>query len=92
MYWTLLTPTYLAQLIAGTSNTDMSWSVSEPISPTSIGMGCCVLVTVWCRIRVVAAGVVGALSPRIDLLSTAHFVSLVVGSLRVGSVDCFVYF
>ena len=37
MYWTLLTPTYLAQLMAGTSRTDGSWSVSDPISPSSIG-------------------------------------------------------
>ena len=38
-YWTLLTRTYRAQLIAGTSRTDESWSVSESISPSSMGIG-----------------------------------------------------
>ena len=40
MYWTLLKPTFLAQLTAGTSNTDGSWSVSDPLSPSSIGAYC----------------------------------------------------
>ena len=39
--WTLFTPTYLAQLIAGTSNTDGSCSEPDPISPSSIGVHCC---------------------------------------------------
>ena len=38
-YSTLFTPTYRAQFIAGTSRTDGSWSVSESISPSSIGIG-----------------------------------------------------
>ena len=41
IYWTLFTPTYLAQLIAGTSSTDGSCSDLNPISPSSIGVHCC---------------------------------------------------
>ena len=41
IYWTLFTPTYLAQLIAGTSSTDGSCSDPDPISPSSIGVHCC---------------------------------------------------
>ena len=48
IYWTIFTPTNLAQLIAGTSNTDGSCSDPDPISPSSIGVHCCWL-CVRCR-------------------------------------------
>ena len=41
IYWTLFTPTYLAQLIAETSSIDGSCSDPDPISPSSIGVLCC---------------------------------------------------
>ena len=93
LYWTLFTPTYLAQLIAGTSNTDGSCSDPDPISPSSTGVHCC-----WLCVRMAVCslsrfvGVVDGPSPRKGLLSIVRFSFLVVGSLRVGSLHYFVDF
>ena len=50
MHWTLLTPTYSAQLTAGTSRIDGSWSVSEPIFP--LPLGCILRIVVVREVRV----------------------------------------
>ena len=92
IHWTLFTPTYLAQLIAGTSSTDGSCSDPDPISPSSIGVYCCCPKAVCCRLLWTFAGVVDGPSPKKGPLSTVHFVFLVVGSLRVGLCFYFVNF
>ena len=48
-YCTLFTPTYRAQFHTGTSRMDGSWSVSDSISPSSMGIW-----ANWCCVSVVA--------------------------------------
>ena len=92
IYWTLFTPTYLAQLNAGTSKTDGSCSHPDSMSPSSIGVHCCCPDGGVFAVEVRFVGVVDGPFPRKGLLSIARFSFLVYESHRVGSLHCFVDF